>query len=354
VRILVATDAWKPQVNGVVRTYERLTEKLEAMGETVLYLTPDQFNTFPCPAYASIRLAVPDKATCTRFIDAAKPDAIHIATEGPVGWMARAYCKRHKIPFTTSFHTRFPEYLAARTAIPKTLTHRLLRRFHNAGAGVMVATDTLAKHLQQHGYERVMAWTRGVDTEHFRPRPIRRFGDGPVLLYVGRVAVEKSIGAFLAVDVPGTKVVVGEGPALASLKKQFPDTIFTGLQTGEALTECYASADVFVFPSRTDTFGIVLLEAMASGLPIAAYPVMGPADVVRPGLSGILDDNLTAAVRQALKLDRAAVRHEAMSYGWDHAARVFLANIGSALQPRPAVPVAMRQTSLATNNRHTG
>ncbi len=352
-RILIATDAWRPQVNGVVRTYERLTEKLEAMGETVLYLTPEQFKTLPCPTYPSIRLAVPVKATCARFIDAAKPDAIHIATEGPVGWMARGYCKRHDIPFTTSFHTRFPEYLAARTAIPETLTHALLRRFHNAGAGVMAATDTLAKHLQQHGYERVLAWTRGVDTEHFRPRPIRRFGDGPVLLYVGRVAVEKSIGAFLTLDVPGTKVVVGDGPALASLKKQFPNTIFTGLQTGEALAECYASADVFVFPSRTDTFGIVLLEAMASGLPIAAYPVMGPADVVRPDVSGILDDNLATAVRQALMLDRASVRREAMSFSWDHAAHVFLANLERALHPRPAAPVAMPQASLVMNNRHS-
>jgi len=332
-RILVVTDAWRPQVNGVVQTYERLAEAAAAKGAQLIFLTPAHFKTVPCPTYPSIRLALPNVSTCARFIEATRPDAIHIATEGPVGWMARRYCRRRGIAFTTSFHTRFPEYLSSRFFIPEAWTHAVLRRFHNAGAGIMAATDTLAIDLKQRGYQRVMPWTRGVDTNVFRPQPVRRFGDEPVFLYVGRVAIEKNIGAFLALDLPGKKVVVGDGPALASLQQEYPDAVFTGQQRGEALAECYASADVFVFPSRTDTFGIVLLEAMASGLPIAAYPVMGPADVVKRGVSGVLDEDLGVAARQALTLDRANARQEALTFSWDHAAALFLANIERALKP---------------------
>lgn len=346
-RILIATDAWRPQVNGVVRTYEHLAKQLEAMGHTVFFLTPEQFHTVPCPTYASIRLALPSRRICARFIDAARPDAIHIATEGPVGWMARSYCRRQAIPFTTCFHTSFPEYLAARTIIPKAMTHSVMRRFHNAGAGVMAATGSLVQHLRKEGYERVVPWSRGVDADTFRPRPVRRFGDYPVLLYVGRVAVEKNIEAFLALDVPGTKVVVGEGPALKGLEARYPRTIFAGLQTGKALAECYASADVFVFPSRTDTFGIVLLEAMASGLPIAAYPVMGPVDVVRRGVTGILDNDLSRAVSEAMTLDREVIRREALTFSWERTAEVFVTNLERALQCDPRPVSSARKTRLA-------
>ncbi|MEQ1576016.1 MAG: glycosyltransferase family 1 protein [Hyphomicrobium sp.] len=345
-RILVATDAFQPQVNGVVRTYERLAERLSARGEDLFFLTPYGFKTFPCPTYPSIRLALPSRVKCARFIESAQPDAIHVATEGPVGWMTRNYCIRHRIPFTTSFHTRFPEYVSSRLAIPEAITHALLRRFHNAGSGVMAATESLATHLRQHGYQRVMNWTRGVDTDLFRPRPVRKFGPGPVFLYVGRVAVEKNIGAFLELSLPGTKVVVGDGPALASLKKQFPGTVFTGQQTGEALAESYASADVFVFPSRTDTFGIVLLEAMASGLPIAAYPVMGPADVVQHGTSGVLGEDLAACAIAALNLDRANPRSAALTFSWDHAATVFLANLAWRIQSQRS-PLTPSQKTLS-------
>ncbi len=332
-RVLVATDAWRPQVNGVVQTYERLAEAAAAKGAQFIFLTPENFKTIPCPTYPSIRLALPNVSTCARFIKATRPDAIHIATEGPVGWMTRAYCRRRGIAFTTSFHTRFPEYLFSRFFIPEAWTHAVLRRFHNSGAGIMAATDTLAADLNQRGYNRVLPWTRGVDTSLFRPRPVRRFGSGPVFLYVGRVAIEKNIGAFLSLDLPGRKVVVGDGPALASLRHEFPDAVFTGQMRGEDLAECYSSADAFVFPSRTDTFGIVLLEAIASGLPVAAYPVMGPADIVAQGVSGVLDEDLGLAARQALTLDRARVQREALNFTWDQAAAVFLANLERASGP---------------------
>ena len=334
-RILVATDAWHPQVNGVVRTYERLGQELEALGVDLSVLAPHEFRTIPCPTYPEIRLAVPGWRRVAQRFAADKPDAVHIATEGPIGWMVRRYCRANRIPFTTSFHTRFPDYLAQRFAIPLAWTTGALRYFHNAGRGMMVATPSLARELQGEGFERVMPWTRGVDTALFRPRPVRRFGAGPVFLYVGRIAAEKNIEAFLDLDLPGRKVVVGAGPQLAELKERYPAVLFTGKQTGEALAECYASADVFVFPSRTDTFGIVLLEAMASGLPIAALPVTGPADVVTPGVTGVLSEDLREAAIAALKLDRVRVSERAAEFSWERAARLFLANITAACLTEP-------------------
>lgn len=329
-RILVATDAWHPQVNGVVRTYERLSKELTTLGVEMSVLAPHEFYNLPCPTYPEIRLALPGLRRVARAFQRVQPDAVHIATEGPIGWMARRYCRSRRIPFTTSFHTRFPEYLIQRFAIPTAWTTAILRRFHNAGRGIMVATPSLAHELAAQGFERVLPWTRGVDTDLYRPRNVRLFGEGPVFLYVGRIATEKSIETFLELDLPGRKVVVGAGPQLDELKARYPDVVFTGKRTGEALAECYASADVFVFPSRTDTFGMVLLEAMASGLPIAALPVTGPIDVVTPGETGVLSEDLRAAALEALKLDRDHIRAKAHDFSWEGAARLFLANLEAA------------------------
>lgn len=329
-RILVATDAWRPQVNGVVRTYERLSEEAGKLGAELDFLTPAEFHTVPAPTYPEIRLSVPGFWRVRQRFAQAMPDAVHIATEGPVGWMARAHCLAKRIPFTTSFHTRFPEYLKPRFGIPESLTYSLMRSFHNAGAGVMVATASLAQELSNRGFDRILPWTRGVDTELFAPRATRRFGDGPVFLTVGRVAVEKNIAAFLDLDLPGRKVVVGDGPQLSELRARYPDVLFTGKRLGADLAECYASADVFVLPSRTETFGIVQLEAMASGLPVAAFPVTGPVDLITPGVTGFMSEDLASAARDALMIDRAVVRAKAMDFSWENATRLFLGNIESA------------------------
>lgn len=351
-RVLVATDAWRPQVNGVVRTYERLDEELSGLGVELTFLTPDEFRTVPCPTYPEIRLAIPGWAHVAARMAAANPDAVHIATEGPVGWMVRSWCRRRGVPFTTSFHTRFPEYLASRFSIPTAWTYAVQRRFHNAGAGLMVASQSLAAELEQRGFERLLPWTRGVDTDVYHPRDVRLFGrDEPVFLYVGRLAVEKNITAFLDLDLPGRKVVVGAGPLLAELSARYPEVTFTGKRTGEELAQCYASADVFVFPSLTDTFGIVLLEAMASGVPVAAFPVTGPKDNVVPGVTGVLDWDLRTACLAALQLDRGAVSAKAAEYSWDAAARLFISNIESALFARQGRRVPARRRLLARRPR---
>lgn len=346
-RILVATDAWHPQVNGVVRTYERVAQELKVLGVELSFLAPHEFYNVACPTYPEIRLALPGWRRVAERFQSVRPDAVHIATEGPIGWMARRYCRARAIPFTTSFHTRFPEYLQQRFAIPTGWTTTIMRRFHNAGRGLMAATPSLARELEAKGFERVVPWTRGVDTDLFRPRPVRHFGDGPVFLYVGRIAAEKNIEAFLDLDLPGRKVVVGSGPQLADLTGRYPQVLFTGKKTGEDLAECYASADVFVFPSRTDTFGMVLLEAMASGLPVAAYPVTGPIDIVTPGVTGALHQDLRAAALEALPLDRNEVRARAMQFGWESAARLFLANITTACLKEPARAQTLRRLQLA-------
>lgn len=345
-RILIATDAWRPQVNGVVRTYERLDDELRDLGVEPAFLTPAEFTTVPCPTYPEIRLAIPGYSYVIERLAAAKPDAVHIATEGPVGWMTRQWCLNRGIAFTTAFHTRFPEYLAQRFGIPLAWTYAAQRRFHNAGAGLMVASPSLATELEGRGFLRLMPWTRGVDTQNFHPRDVRLFGRAPVFLYVGRVAIEKNIGAFLSLDLPGRKVVVGSGPMLATLAARYPDVLFTGKRDGEELAQCYASADVFVFPSRTDTFGIVLLEAMASGLPVAAFPVTGPIDNVIDGKTGVLDDDLGKACNAALKLDRSDIRAHATNCDWGAAARMFLSNVESALFAKQGRRVPARRKVL--------
>ncbi len=265
-----------------------------------------------------------------RAMQAFAPDYVHVATEGPIGLAMRSHCLCTGKPFTTSYHTRFPEYVAARFPVPEAWGYVLERWFHNAGAGVMVATPSLLAELRAKGLKRLLPWSRGVDTEMFRPRPVRRFGEGPVFLYVGRVSVEKNLGAFLTLELPGRKAVVGGGPQLESLRRAHPEAIFTGPLTGEALAEAYASADVFVFPSRTDTYGVVLLEALASGLPVAAFPVTGPLDVVAQGKVGFLDEDLRMAALRALDVDRQACRDYALMLSWEKCARQFLDNISQA------------------------
>jgi glycosyltransferase involved in cell wall biosynthesis len=329
-RVLVATDAWHPQVNGVVRTYERLALEAPKLGFEVSFLAPPMFRTLPCPTYSEIRLALAGPGAIAKHIDEIRPDFIHIATEGPIGLMTRRYCRKTRWPFTTSYHTRFPEYVAARLPVPEDWCYGLQRRFHNASAGTFVATPSVAADLEARGFERLMPWSRGVDIELFRPRKVRLFGKAPVFLYVGRIAVEKNIKAFLDLDLPGRKVLVGSGPQARELERLYPDALFTGPKHGEDLAQAYASADVFVFPSLTDTFGLVLLEALASGVPVAAYPVSGPKDVLTDPEAGVLSLDLREAALQALHLRREAARAHALRYSWENSARQFIENMLAA------------------------
>lgn len=355
-RVLVATDAWRPQINGVVRTYERLADQVATLGVELVFLTPSEFNTVPCPTYPEIHLAIPGYHYVIERIGCINPDAVHIATEGPIGWMTRRYCLQRRIPFTTAFHTRFPEYLSGRFGVPASWIYAIQRHFHNGGAGMMVASQSLAEELDDRGFQHLMPWTRGVDTELFRPRDARVFGtDRPVYLYVGRVAIEKNIEAFLQLDLDGQKVVVGTGPMLDDLTQRYPDVVFTGKRTGEALAEAYASADVFVFPSLTDTFGIVLIEAMACGVPVAAFPVTGPIDNVVDGVTGALDQDLATAVKRAAHIEPGQVRTKAMEYSWESASRLFLSNIETALFSRQGRRVpARRKRRFAKRTRTVG
>ncbi len=326
-RIVIVSDAWHPQINGVVRTLVAVQRELQAMGHTVRVIGPDGFRTAPLPTYPEIRLAL-NPWRVRGAIESFEPDAVHIATEGPLGWAARRWCRRAAKPFTTSFHTRFPEYLSARTGLPEELGYAGLRRFHCHAETVMAATPRLVAELERRGFGRVGLWGRGVDTSLFRPRPCDRSRSGPLWLTVGRVAVEKNLEAFLSLQLPGRKMVVGDGPAREALQRRFPDVEFPGACTGDDLARTYAQADVFVFPSRTDTFGNVMLEALASGVPVAAYPVPGPLDVVgdAPDVA-VLDGDLGRAAQAALELDRAACRRFAEGRGWDASARQFLANL---------------------------
>lgn len=326
-RILVATDAWHPQVNGVVRTLTTMADAASALGVDVSFLTPQSFATFALPSYPDLRLAFPGPARIARLIAEARPDNIHIATEGPIGLMVRRYCRKHHLPFTTSFHTRFPEYVSARSPIPESWVWSVLRRFHSASHAVMAATPALADELRNRGFNNVVLWPRGVDAKLFQPRTIDLGLPRPVFLSVGRLAVEKNLEAFLDLDLPGTKVVVGDGPARAELERAYPNAVFLGAMHGERLAEAYAAADVFVFPSRTDTFGLVLLEALASGVPVAAFPVCGPRDVIGDAPVGVLDEDLGAACLAALKLSRDDCRAFALGQTWDASARAFVENV---------------------------
>ena len=329
-RILIVTDAWEPQVNGVVRTLKSTRRELERLGHEVGMITPLEFRTLPCPTYPDIRLSLlPGRQVRRRIRDFA-PQAIHIATEGPLGIAARGYALRHRLPYTTAYHTRFPEYVRARTRLPLTVTYRFLRWFHGRAEAVMVPTEVVRRDLLANGFpdSKVVLWSRGVDLDIFKPGPAMPHDlTKPIFLCVGRVAVEKNIEAFLRLDLPGSKWVAGDGPALAKLKAEFPGVRFTGVLNQMELATLYNAADVFVFPSRTDTFGLVLLEAMACGCPVAAYPVTGPVDVIGDSPAGALDEDLRAAALRALSIGRDVARRHAERFSWEACTRQFLSHL---------------------------
>jgi glycosyltransferase involved in cell wall biosynthesis len=327
-RIVLATDAWRPQVNGVVSTLEQMTRAAIGLGATFDFVTPDAFPTVPLPTYSEIPLAITNHHEVGRRIEAFGADHVHIVTEGPIGWAARRYCLDRGRLFTTGYHTRFPEYVRARTLIPEDWTYNLLRHFHAPSAAVLAPTPSIRDELTKRGFTNVRVWTRGVDHARFRPRAVDALGlPRPVFLYVGRVAVEKNLEAFLSLDLPGASVVIGDGPARERLMRRFPQAHFLGALFGDALADAYASADVFVFPSRTDTFGVVLLEALASGLPVAAFPAPGPLDVIGDSGAGVLSEDLRAACLAALDISPQAARARAQSFSWEESARQFLGHI---------------------------
>jgi glycosyltransferase involved in cell wall biosynthesis len=327
-RVLIATDAWHPQINGVVRTLTSLAASARRLGVTVDFLSPEGFPSFPLPSYPDLRIAWPQRAEIARRIEAAAPDAIHIATEGPVGLMARAYCARRRLPFTTSYTTRFPEYISARWPIPESWSYAALRRFHARAAVTMVSTPSLTATLRQHGFRNLGLWTRGVDTATFTPdNAIALDLPRPIFLSAGRVAVEKNLEAFLSLDLPGSKVVIGDGPQLPELKRRFPHAHFLGALPAPQLATHMAAADVFVFPSLTDTFGVVQLEALACGVPVAAFPVMGPKDVIADHPIGVLSEDLRAACLAALQLSRNACRQFALRHSWETSAQQFIGHL---------------------------
>jgi glycosyltransferase involved in cell wall biosynthesis len=326
-RILVATDAWHPQVNGVVRSLTNMADAARTLGVDVSFLTPESFRTFAMPSYPDLRLALPYPAKIARLIAQARPDSIHIATEGPIGLLTRRHCRKQRLPFTTSFHTRFPEYISARLPVPEAWIWAALRAFHGPSQAVMAATPALAGELRSRGFRNVVLWPRGVDAHQFHPRAADLGLPRPVFLCVGRVAVEKNLEAFLALDLPGTKVIVGDGPARTALARKYPEAVFLGARQGEELGQAYAAADVFVFPSKTDTFGLVLLEALASGLPVAAFPVTGPRDVIGSAPVGALNEDLRAACLAAVTISPQACLEFAARHTWEASARAFVDNI---------------------------
>jgi glycosyltransferase involved in cell wall biosynthesis len=327
-RILITTDAWYPQVNGVVRTLDTVATELRRRGHAVTLVTPDRFRTVPCPTYPEIHLAMAPGRNIRSLFGSFHPDAVHIATEGPIGLAARRICLARRMPFSTSFHTKFPEYVHARFRIPTAWTYRWLRRFHAAARHTMVATESVRAELAARGFGNLVMWSRGVDTALFYPRPkASGTASRPIHLYVGRVAVEKNIEAFLALDLAGTKRVVGDGPQLEQLRRRYPEVEFLGTRHGEALAAAYADADVFVFPSLTDTFGLVLLEALASGVPVAAFPVTGPIDVINGHPVGCLDEDLARAARRAIDIAPETCRAFALARSWEKSADQFLANL---------------------------
>lgn len=351
-RIAIATDAWFPQVNGVVRTLAATVAELDRRGHEVELITPQRFATLPLPGYSQIRLALAPRFAARRLLDAFRPDIVHIATEGPIGWAARGWSMARGVPFTSAFHTRFPDYLAVRTGLDAERFWPFLRRFHAPSRAVLVSTPSLAAELAERGMPRTAQWSRGIDGWIFRPghQPLAALAGlpRPILLNVGRVAPEKNIEAFLGADVPGTKVVVGDGPALADLKARYPEAVFTGALAGEELAAAYSAADCFVFPSRTDTFGLVIIEALACGVPVAAYPVPGPLDICgadgrggvdrMPATFAALDEDLGLAIRKALRLDRTAAAVFGARFTWERATDQFVAALEGAAGDKAQMP----------------
>lgn len=343
-RIAIATDAWFPQVNGVVRTLAATVAELDRRGYEVELVTPERFLTVPMPGYSAIRLALAPRMGVRRMLDAFVPDIVHISTEGPIGWAARGWCQSRGVPFTTAFHTRFPDYAAVRTGISAEAFWPIMRRFHAQSRAVMVATQSLEDELRERGFRSTRRWSRGIDQWIFRPdgeqHPALAHLPRPILLNVGRVAAEKNLEAFLAADMPGTKVVVGDGPALAELRARYPEAVFVGALSGEDLAAAYRTADCFVFPSRTDTFGLVVIEALSCGVPVAAYPVTGPRDIIGEAPVGGLDEDLSNAVAKALKADREACAAHGAEFSWERATDQFLEALGGAVAPQREVELA--------------
>ena len=349
-RLAICTDAWHPQVNGVVRTLSTTVDRLTRRGHEVELVTPSQFFTFALPGYSEIRLAMAPRFGTRRTLHAFKPEIVHIATEGPIGWSARAWCKDNGVPFTSAFHTRFPDYAAVRTGLSASHFWPLMRRFHAPSEAVLVSTRTLATELAEHGMGHTRLWSRGIDNALFHPlhtpHPALRDLPRPILLNVGRVAIEKNLTAFLDAAVAGTKVVVGDGPDLETLRARYPDAVFVGALSGEELASAYCTADVFVCPSRTDTFGLVMIEALACGVPVAAFPVPGPIDIVGPAgrgaestlpmTVGAVDCDLALAIGRALRCDRLGAAAYGSSYSWDNATDQFVGAISEALSRRKA------------------
>lgn len=327
-KIAIITDAWLPQVNGVVTAIDRVSRILESQEHEVVLIHPGQFKTVPMPLYPEIRLSLFPGREVARALAAAAPDAIHIATEGPLGWSARAYCIKKKIPFTTSYHTHFPQFVKARFGMFAGLTYTYMRRFHAPAATTMVATESLKKDLESNGFAHLSIWPLGVDVELFRHLPHKDEFPAPVFAYLGRVAVEKNIEEFLELDLPGTKLVIGDGPSRARLERQYGDSAkFVGYRKGEELAQMLASVDVLVFPSRTDTFGLVIVEALACGVPVAAHKVMGPRDIITHGVDGFLSEDLAYAALQCLHLSWEECRQKALQYSWGHSAEEFLSHL---------------------------
>jgi glycosyltransferase involved in cell wall biosynthesis len=340
-RVLIATDAWHPQVNGVVRTLTSLAANSRKLGVEITFLTPEGFSSVPVPTYPNLRLALPSPRGIARRIEAARPDAIHIATEGSIGYLVRRYCLNRGLPFTTSYTTRFPEYIAARAPIPEGWIYALLRRFHAAATVTMVSTPSLMAEFAERGFKNLGMWTRGVDTDLFKPERAIDLGlPRPIFACVGRIAVEKNLEAFLSLDLPGSKIVIGQGPQEAELRRRFPDAKFLGLLDEKVLPAYLAGSDVFVFPSKTDTFGVVQLEALACGVPVAAYPVPGPRDVVGQDPVGVLHEDLRAACMGALHVSRQACRAFALSRSWEASARQFIGHVNRVVIDRFRAPQA--------------
>ncbi|MDD5462190.1 MAG: glycosyltransferase family 1 protein [Methylococcales bacterium] len=333
-RIAFISDAWQPQINGVVTTIENTCAILERSGHQIKLITPDQFKTIPCPTYPSIQLALACYGKLKNSLDEFNPQRIHIATEGPLGMAARRYCLNRRLAFTTSFHTLFAQYINLRFKIPVSWGYGFLRWFHAPAKRVMVATSSVESELKARGFKNsLVRWSRGVDSDFFHPRNKNFISlPRPVSMFVGRVAIEKNIEAFLTLDISGTKVVVGDGPQLKELRAKYPDTVFVGFQSGELLASYMAAADVFVFPSRTDTFGIVMLDALASGIPVAAFPVTGPVDVINSDKVGKLDEDLKKAITEALQLDSQDCRNYALDYSWANCTEQFINNLVPAFE----------------------
>ncbi|MGA8898135.1 glycosyltransferase family 4 protein [Bradyrhizobium sp.] len=347
-RILIATDAWHPQVNGVVRTLTSLKRAASSLGGDIEFLTPEGFPSMELPTYPGLRVAWPNRREIARRIEAAAPEAIHIATEGPVGWAVRGYCKRRRLAFTTSYTTRFPEYIAVRSIIPASVPYAVLRHFHNAASTTMVAVPSLYNELSARGFRKLGFWGRGVDTKLFNPdHPALLDLPRPIFMTMGRVAVEKNIEAFLSLDLPGSKVVVGDGPQRRELEQKYPEVHFLGEKKGADLTAHLAAADVFVFPSLTDTFGVVQLEALACGTPVAAFPVTGPIDVISDHPIGALDNDLRAACLRALTMSRETCRNFALERSWENSARQFIGNLSTLQANRSLRPVPIAAESHA-------